>query len=86
MFGFMNSQGWHYHENSSRLESLFWEVFYQNAGEVPGDDKMAMRIAERVGLVLRYGFTWDNGVRERPVTERDSSFRYLDAFFSRLKD
>ncbi|QKX58933.1 uncharacterized protein TRUGW13939_06061 [Talaromyces rugulosus] len=85
MFGFMNCQGWHYHENSSRLESLFWEVFNRNAGEISPNEKRAIKIAERAGLVLRYGFTWDNGVRERPVTERDASFRYLDAFFSRLK-
>ena len=43
-----------------------------------------MRIAERAGLVLRYGFTWDDGF-ERSMMERDSSIRYLDAFLYRLE-
>jgi hypothetical protein len=57
MFGFMDPQSWHYHVNSSRLNGLFWDVFYRNAGEVSLEEKRAMIIAERAGLVLRYGFT-----------------------------
>lgn len=47
-------------------------------------DKRVIKTAERVGLVLRYGFTWDDGVFERRVAEGDSSIRYLDAFLYRL--
>ncbi|CRG82986.1 Tudor domain-containing protein 15 [Talaromyces islandicus] len=86
MLGYMNSTGWHYHENSSRLEGLFWDTFYEKLGTISDDDKQAMKTAERVGLVLRYGFTWEDGTRERPVTEQDSSIRYLDAFLHRLED
>lgn len=86
MLGIMDSEGWHYHENFSRLEGLFWDTFYRNVGVVSNDDKRAMKTAERAGLVLRYGFAWEDGVFERPVTERDSSIRYLDAFLYRLKD
>lgn len=86
MLGIMDSDGWHYHENSSRLEGLFWEIFYSNVGFASADHIRAIKIAERVGLVLRYGFTWEDGVFERPVTEKDSSIRYLDAFFYRLED
>lgn len=86
MLGVMNSTGWHYYENYSRLESLFWDVFYRTVGPVSHHDKRAMKIAERAGLILRYGFTWEDGLVERPVTERDSSIRYLDAFLHRLED
>ncbi|KAE8151306.1 hypothetical protein BDV25DRAFT_139027 [Aspergillus avenaceus] len=85
MLGTKDSLGWHYHENSNHLESLFWETFYRNTGDISSDHRRAIRVAERVGLVLRYGFTWDDGIRERPVTEQDSSLRYLDAFLPRLE-
>ncbi|EAU36573.1 predicted protein [Aspergillus terreus NIH2624] len=85
MLGTMDSQGWHYHANASQLESVFWEIFYENAGQVSAGDKRAIIVAERAGLLLRYGFTWENGLHERPVTERDSSFGYLDAFLPRLQ-
>lgn len=80
MLGFMDSSGWHYHENSSQLETLFWEVFHRNVGAISSDDQQAIKIAERAGLLLRYGFTWEDGVLERPVSGEDSSIRYLDAF------
>lgn len=86
MLGTMNSSGWHYHRNSSRLEALFWDTFYGHVGKVSDDDKHAMKIAERAGLVLRYGFTWEDGIFERPANEQDSSIRYLDAFLHRLED
>ncbi|RHZ48874.1 amphiphysin [Aspergillus thermomutatus] len=86
MLGTMNSSGWHYHENSSRLEGLFWDTFHRHVGKISDDDKHAMKIAERAGLVLRYGFTWEDGIFERPVNEQDSSIRYLDAFLHRLED
>lgn len=86
MLGIMNSKGWNYHENSDRLESLFWDTFNGIAGMVSNDDKRAMKTAERAGLVLRYGYTWEDGIFERPVTEQDSSIRYLDAFLHRLDD
>lgn len=74
MLGTMNSTGWHYHSNSSRLETLFWDTFNRHVGRVSDDDNHATKIAERPGLV-RYGFTWENGVMERPVNEQDSSIR-----------
>lgn len=86
MLGVMDSSGWHYHENSSRLEPLFCYSFHRNAGRISSDNKRAMEIAERAGLVLRYGFTWEDGIFERPVNEKDSSIRYLDAFLHRLED
>ncbi|KAJ5783166.1 hypothetical protein N7457_004940 [Penicillium paradoxum] len=86
MLGIMNSSGWHYFENSSSLEDLFWDTFYRHVGNISNDEKSAIKIAERTGLVLRYGFTWENGDLERPVNEQDSSIRYLDAFLHSLED
>ncbi|KAH8696559.1 hypothetical protein BGW36DRAFT_398081 [Talaromyces proteolyticus] len=86
MLGVMNSTGWHYYENSSRLEALFWDVFHRSVGMISNDDKRAMKTAERAGLVLRYGFTWEDGAFEKIVTKQDSSIRYLDAFLHRLED
>ncbi|KAB8267485.1 hypothetical protein BDV30DRAFT_244286 [Aspergillus minisclerotigenes] len=80
MLGFMNSTGWHYRENSSRLRSLFWDIFYQNVDVVSSDERRAIQIAERAGLLFRYGFRREDGVSERPVNEQDSCIRYLDAF------
>ncbi|KAJ5882722.1 uncharacterized protein N7473_011156 [Penicillium subrubescens] len=84
MLGIMNSSGWHYHENSSRLEGIFWDTFHSQVGKISDVEKKAMKIAERTGLVLRYGFTWEDGNVERPANEQDSSIRYLDAFLDRL--
>ncbi|KAL4948880.1 hypothetical protein BDW69DRAFT_175635 [Aspergillus filifer] len=86
MLGIMNSSGWHYHTNSSTLEDLFWDTFYSQVGRISDDDKNAIKIAERTGIVLRYGFTWEGGSLERPVNEQDSSIRYMDAFLHRLED
>lgn len=72
--------------NAFQLESVFWKVFYEHAGEVPAAGRRAVSVAERVGLLLQYGSTWENSVCERPVTVRNSSFRYLDAFLPRLED
>ncbi|KAJ5171793.1 hypothetical protein N7492_004386 [Penicillium capsulatum] len=85
MLGIMNSRSWNYHENSDRLERLFWDTFNGIAGMISSDDKRAMKTAERAGLVLRYGYTWEDGIFERPVTEQDSLIRYLDAFLHRLE-
>lgn len=84
MLGIMDSKGLHYYENASELEGLFWEEFYGQVGGISDTRKHAMILAEKAGPVLRYGFTWDDGVHERPVTEMDSSTRHLDAFLQRL--
>ncbi|KAL4812683.1 hypothetical protein BDW67DRAFT_178537 [Aspergillus spinulosporus] len=86
LLGFIDSRGWHYHGNSSELETAFWERSYQDVGEVSSKSQQAIKVAERAGLLLYYGFRWDNGVRERIVTEQDSLFRCLDAFLHCLED
>lgn len=60
-------------------------TFQENVELISDEHNRAIEITERVGLVLRYGFTWEDGSFERPVTESDSSIRYLDAFLHLLE-
>jgi hypothetical protein len=78
--GFMDSQGWHYYNNHRKLLRLLWQTFEKTVGELSDADKYAIQVARTIGFFLRYGFVWEDGVRERPVKEQDSSLRYLDAF------
>ncbi|RDW81273.1 aminoglycoside phosphotransferase family protein [Aspergillus mulundensis] len=86
MLGSMDSRGWTYRADSAEFEKLFWDTFYDIVGRVSAEEGRAMKVAERVGLVLRYAFAWDDGVSERVVTEEDSRVKYLDAFLHRLQD
>lgn len=78
--GYMDSQGWHYYSNCRSLENLFWQTFRDAVGGVSEADMQAISVARMAGFFLRYGFTWEDGVREVPVQEPDSALRYLDAF------
>jgi hypothetical protein len=76
----MDSQGWHYYNNSHRVENLFWQTFKEAVGGVSEAHRQAIRVARMAGIFLRYGVVWEDGVREIPVKEPDSALRYLDAF------
>ena len=80
ILGYMDSQGWHYYSNHHKLENLFWQTFEEIVGGVSEADRQAIRVARMAGFFLRYGFVWEDGVREIPVKEPDSDLRYLDAF------
>jgi Phosphotransferase enzyme family len=80
VLGYMDSQGWHYYENHQTLEDLFWKTFEEAVGGVSKAEKRAIRVARVAGFFFRYGFSWEDGVREIPVKEPDSALRYLDAF------
>ena len=82
MLGYMDSDGWHYYSNSSALVRLFWEVFEDDVGALLESDRKKIFQAEKLGLLLRYGFVWDGGTKERVVQKSDSLFRFLDAFIS----
>jgi hypothetical protein len=79
VLGFMDSQGWHYYNNHRELEKCFWQAFEQSVGGVSEADRQAIRVARMVGFFLRYGFVWEDGVRQIPAKESDSSLKYLDA-------
>ncbi|KAF3492324.1 uncharacterized protein GIQ15_01841 [Arthroderma uncinatum] len=84
LLGFSDKDGWHYYGASNSLEEAFWTTFHYEVGSISEDDKKLIDISRRVGVLLRYGFIWINGV-ERPVTEQtglDSLLR-LQAFFQK---
>lgn len=80
ILGYMDSQGWHYYNNHHKLENLFWQTFEEIVGGISEADRQAIRVARMAGFFLRYGFVWEDGVREIPAKEPDSALRYLDAF------
>ena len=80
ILGYMDSQGWHYYNNHRKLENLFWQTFEEIVGGVSEADRQVIRVARMAGFFLRYGFVWEDGVREIPAKEPDSVLRYLDAF------
>ncbi|KAH0845404.1 hypothetical protein FOPE_12545 [Fonsecaea pedrosoi] len=80
ILGYMDSRGWHYYNNRDKLEDLFWQTFEEAVGGISETDRQAIRVARMAGFFLRYGFVWEDGVREIPAKESDSDLRYLDAF------
>ncbi|EFQ99198.1 hypothetical protein MGYG_02212 [Nannizzia gypsea CBS 118893] len=84
LLGFSDRDGWHYYSASNSLEDAFWAAFYDEIGSISEEDKKLIDISRRVGILLRYGFVWINGV-ETPVTEQTGldSLRRLRAFFQK---
>jgi hypothetical protein len=85
LLGYMGPWGWNYFQIRNKLEQKFWERFWGliDVGETAVQAKMknSVRTARGVGILLRYGFEWENGTVERAVTGTDaSSLAYLDAF------
>ncbi len=81
VLGYMDSKGWHYFSNHEQLEQLFWTVFEDEigAGTITAEDRERIQLARLVGIALRHGFTWDEGIGQRPISEGDSALRYLSA-------
>lgn len=81
VLGYMDSEGWHYYDNRSELEHLFWRTFMREAGIASGVDLQLIRAARMIGLFCRYGFIVEGktvtGVVDQSYT---SSLPYLDAF------
>lgn len=80
ILGYMDSRGWHYYSNHHELQDLFWQTFQEGAGGLSEADRQAIWVARMAGSFLRYGFVWEDGVREKPVEDPDSALRYLDVF------
>jgi hypothetical protein len=79
ILGYMDSTGWHYHENAKELRHEFWRVFEANVGGIQEEVKEKIRLAWMLGLFLRYGFEQDGSARGR-VRDTDTALRYADAF------
>lgn len=79
ILGYMNSKGWHYHDNAQKLRDEFWRIFEADTGCVQDDVKANIRLARMAGLFLRYGFEHSASVTGK-VNDTDFALRYADAF------
>ena len=79
VLGSMGRDGWQYREDHQDLRDLFWESFYNAVGQISEADRFTITAAMIIGLFFRYGFSWDEGARERPVDPNHRRLRYLDA-------
>jgi len=55
-----------YYDNASRLRQLFWTHLIEAAPQMKQDDTKAMR---DMGVLLWYGYAWDDGAINRVVEE-----------------
>lgn len=79
--GWMNQTGWHYYPNWRELEKEFWKVFEELVGGLSEVEKRSICLSSTVGILMRYGFRWDESLGRRPVSDSDPSLQYLEAFF-----
>ena len=85
LLGYMGPEGWSYFEIRNELEKRFWNQFWVCIADAEGpleeSTRRTVAIARQVGVLLQYGFEWENGLVERAITEKDTgSLAYLDAF------
>ena len=81
----MGPGGWIYFDIRDELEKKFWNHFwdYLTDAKRPVEDwrRKAVIIARQVGVLIQYGFEWENGVVKRAITEENvGSLVYLNAF------
>ena len=84
LLGYMSPEGWRSFEIRDELEQRFWDQLWDRIAGSPAPPDNSIRhtvaIARQVGVLMRYGFTWEDGSVERAVTEEDKgSLAYLDA-------
>ncbi len=84
LLGYMGPGGWSYFESRDELEQRFWKMLWDCITDVKGlpEDRIrnALTTAWQVGVLMRYGFQWEDGSFERAVTEKDAgSLAYLHA-------
>lgn len=81
VLGRIDSQGWHYNGHYRELESLFWQVFREQANYFSDAHLHLIRAARMAGFFYHYGFVFDiKGVVQSVRVEPDCSLAYLDAF------
>ncbi|KAJ5654074.1 hypothetical protein N7490_001077 [Penicillium lividum] len=56
IFGWMDSEGWHYYDRYCERERLFWETFREEAHNFSDTDLYLVRAARMAGLFYQYGF------------------------------
>jgi hypothetical protein len=82
LLGRMNSEGWRYYDRYRELESLFWQIFREEAHNFSDTDLHLVRAARMAGFFYHYGFDFDtNGaVQSVRLDQPAGSLAYLDAF------
>jgi hypothetical protein len=80
VLGCSGPDGWSYYgSDPSRSRALFWKTFLREIEYTISDEcRHAVNEVRTLGVLLRYGFSWENGTMN-PV--KDTT--YLDVF---LKD
>ncbi|KAK8203477.1 hypothetical protein BKA81DRAFT_280695, partial [Phyllosticta paracitricarpa] len=66
---------WTYYDCAAHLRRLFWTELKGRIGELAADEKLmqAVRVARDVGVLLWFGFAWDEGRIDRVVNSLDDS-------------
>ena len=87
LLGNMTSEGWRYFKIRDELERRFWHQLWgciAGSSALPDDSiRDTVTIARQVGVLLQYGFLWEDGTQEKAVTEKDKgSIGYLEALLS----
>ncbi|EEP80171.1 predicted protein [Uncinocarpus reesii 1704] len=81
---------WKDDENRGQLEEEFWRLFWDavdvDRNGLKDQLERAVRVARDIGVLLRHGFSWDEGIYEGPVSATDTnSMRYFDALLLSTK-
>jgi len=81
------SSGFHYYEQSERLREVFWRELYEGVADLRNNEELqlAVSVARDTGVLLWYGFAWDEGAINRVVNlETDpQELEFLQAFSMR---
>ncbi|PSN75100.1 hypothetical protein BS50DRAFT_671344 [Corynespora cassiicola Philippines] len=84
LLGFMHRGDWQYFSQGAELEELFWYTFERTVdSEIANGNRESIRTAGVVGILLRFGFRWGEGLEEIVVDDDDERIKYLDAFLMR---
>jgi len=80
ILGWMDREGWHYHDNAAGLRAEFWRVFEAEVcgGGMEEQTKENIRMARMVGMFLRHAFKGDDGPNGRAVADTDFALRYAN--------
>ncbi|TVY54804.1 hypothetical protein LCER1_G001721 [Lachnellula cervina] len=85
ILGEMTEGGWEYHDAAEGLRGVFWRALGEGIGE---EEMVRVQMARLAGILLWWGFAWDEGRIDRVVEEgRDEiEIARLDAFLGPFEE
>ncbi|TVY40857.1 hypothetical protein LSUB1_G004611 [Lachnellula subtilissima] len=85
ILGEMTEDGWEYHPAAEELREVFWRELGEGVGE---KERKRVEMARIAGILLWWGFAWDEGRIDRVVEEgRDEiEIARLDAFLGPFEE